>query len=242
MELPSLTALILAGGLGTRLRPMVADRPKGLAPVADRPFLEYQIEWLAAQGIRRVVLCVGYRSDEIVEHFGDGRRWRVRLTYSVETQPLGTGGALALARSQVSGTFLAMNGDTYYVDPIAPLLSTHRRSGARLTIAISAAGPTAASGQIQIDSAGRVVRFAEKATDIQDGWINAGLYVAEPALLDAIPLGRQISFEREVIPDLLEKGIPVFTHPLPGGYIDMGTPEGFVRLNQALASQQIEDE
>lgn len=237
MDLSTLSALILAGGLGTRLRSVVADRPKGLAPVAARPFLEYQIEWLAAQGIRHIVLCVGYRSQQIVEHLGDGERWGVQIRYSVEPEALGTGGALALARSHVSGTFLAMNGDTYYVDAVAPLLAAHQRTDALLTLAVSAAGARAASGQLEIDAAGRVRRFVEKSADGEGGWINAGLYMAEPELLAQIPSNQSVSLEREIIPHLLAAGQPVFAHPLPGGYIDMGTPTGFAQLNQLLADR-----
>ena len=120
MDLSTLTALILAGGLGTRLRSVAPDGPKALAPVQGRPFLEYQVDWLRRQGIRRIVLCLGYASQAIVDHFGDGAGFGVEISVSVEPEPLGTAGALALARDGITATVLAMNGDTFYQDELRP--------------------------------------------------------------------------------------------------------------------------
>ena len=106
-------ALILAGGLGTRLRSVVADQPKPMAPTAGKPFLQYLVEWLRDQGFDDLVLCVGHRADQVRAHFGDGRRWGVQVAYAVERTPLGTAGALKNAGEHVTGTTLVLNGDSY---------------------------------------------------------------------------------------------------------------------------------
>lgn len=236
MDLSTVTALILAGGLGTRLRPVVSELPKGLAPVAGRPFLEYVVSWLHRQDISRLVFCLGHKAQEIMDYFGDGRRWDVYISYSVEKEPLGTAGALRLASSHVSSTFLALNGDTYYHDPVAPLVAQHRETGAVLTVAVSAGGPRSASGQLILDNNGCVVRFAEKTSAMEEAWLSAGLYVAEPPVLEAIPADRAVSLEQEVLPTLVAEGAPIYAYPLPHGFLDMGTPEGYARLEQRLSS------
>lgn len=235
MDLSSLKALILVGGLGTRLRSVVPDRPKVLAPVAGRPFLEHLILWLRDQGVRHLVLCVGYRAEEVIDYCGDGSTWEVHITYSLESSPLGTGGALRLAGSHVWGTFLALNGDTCFFDPLSPLLERHRQTGALLTLGVSAAGRRTVSGQVVLDPQGRIVRFVEKTSPVEGGWLNAGLYVAEPAFLEAIAPDRPISLEREVLPALIASGAPIYGSPLPHGYLDIGTPEGYAQLEQRLA-------
>lgn len=235
MDLSAVTALILAGGLGTRLRSIAPVGPKALTPVMGRPFLEYQIEWLQRQGIRRIVLCLGYANQAIIDHVDDRRRFGVDVTYSVEPEPLGTAGALALAGAEIAGTVLAMNGDTYYLDDLAPMLAQHLATGAQLTIAAGTAGERGASGQVVADAALRVTRFAEKSDTLQAAWISAGLYLIEPAVLQAIPSGRAVSLERETIPALVAENAPVFVYPLRRGFWDMGTPEGHARLAKRLA-------
>jgi NDP-sugar pyrophosphorylase family protein len=236
MDLSSLKALILVGGHGTRLRPVVSDRPKALAPVGGRPFLEHLILWSRDQGITNLVLCVGYWAREIMDYGGDGSRWGVCIAYSVEPSPLGTGGALRLAGSHVSDTFLALNGDTYFFDPVPPLLEKHRQTQVLLTLGLSATGPRTASGQIALDPRGRVICFEEKVAPVEGGWLSAGLYVIEPPLLETIPSGRRVSLEREVFPALVASGAPVYGCPLPHGHLDMGIPEGYARLERWLAA------
>ncbi len=237
MDLSTLTAVILAGGLGTRLRSVAPAGPKALAPVLGRPFLEYQIEWLTRQGVPRVVLCLGYASQAIIEHVGDGSRFGVDVIYSVETEPLGTAGALALARPYVPSTALALNGDTFYADDLAPMVAQHRTCKAALTIGASRAGDRSASGQIVADDSQRVLHFTEKSAAIHDAWVSAGLYLLQPAILDAIPTDRAVSLENETLPQLLAEQGAVYIYPLRRGFWDMGTPDGFARLNDYLSSQ-----
>lgn len=238
MDLSALTALILAGGLGTRLRPIVPDGPKALAPLQGRPFLEYQVEWLARQGVRRIVLCLGHANHAIIDHFGDGARFGVAIRASVEPLPLGTAGALALVRDLVTTTAVAMNGDTFYADDLAPMLAQHRTTGACMTIG-AGIGNGRAGGQMVTDAARRVTRFAEKSEVIPAAWVSAGLYLLEPAVLAAIPAGRAVSLERETIPALLAAGLPVYVYPLQHGFWDMGTPEGYARLANHISMMRL---
>jgi len=239
MELSALTALLLAGGLGTRLRSIAPVGPKSLAPVRGRPFLEYQLAWLQRQGIHRVVLCLGYASQSIIDHVGDGSRFGVVAAYSIEPAPLGTAGALALARHLVSSTALVMNGDTYYTDSLAPMLAQHHSTNAWMTIAVSAGGERSASGQIVTDASQRVLRFTEKSESIPNARVSAGLYLLEPVVLAAIPPARMVSLEHETIPALLRDKRPVYIYTLQGGFWDMGTPAGYAQLDAQLGAEGV---
>ncbi len=232
--LKNVPVLILAGGLGTRLRPAVADRPKGLAPIAGKPFLEIQIELLADQGAERFVLCVGHRAGQIEAHFGDGSRWGVRIEYSLEQeQLLGTGGALRLAQRWFDPQALVLNGDTYFALDYRRLVEHHRverrRAGVLATIALARAPDASRYGSVVLDAAGRrVAGFAEKAAfpAATAGWLNAGAYVLERELIDSVPADRPASLERDVFPEVLRSGdrIAALTSQQP--FFDIGTPEG----------------
>jgi NDP-sugar pyrophosphorylase family protein len=238
MDLSALKALILAGGLGTRLRTIAPDNPKGLVDVAGKPFLEYQLLWLREQGLRQVVFCLGYRAEPIMAYFAYGRAWGMDIQYSVESEPLGTAGALRLAWPHLTAAFVAMNGDTYYTDPLLPLLEKHRAVNAQFTIALSAAGPRAAAGQIVLAPDGRITQFTEKDQASSDSWLNAGLYIIEPEFLSTIPTGRTVSLEREILPQQLAAGTPIYGLPLPNGYLDIGVPAGYRSLVEHLRRRQ----
>src|SRR5258706_2335589 len=199
MTLEACRVFILAGGRGTRLQALFPDQPKPMAPVAGRPFLEHQISLLASQGFRDFVLCVGYRAEQINSYFGDGARWGVRIEYSHEAQPLGTAGALRQAAGFWSGAALVLNGDTYLDTRFASLVGQHRRLAARGAIGslgLLRVDDCARYGQVRLAPDGRIERFEEKrAAPAQAGLVNAGAYVLEPGVLDAIPAGRAVSIE-----------------------------------------------
>ena len=235
-------AVILAGGLGTRLRSVVADRPKPMAEVADQPFLVYQIAQLGAFGFRELVLCVGYRADQITTYLGDGARWGVQIAYAVERTPLGTAGAMRNARAHIDGTFLAMNGDSYVDVDLHDLVAAHRHQRAGVpqtvgTVLRTYVEDAAAYGTLELDAEGGVTRFAEKAARAR-GWINAGVYVLETEVLDAIPPDRPVSLEREVFPGLLRGGYRLSSHPTAGYFADIGTPEGYARFRAYVARRE----
>jgi NDP-sugar pyrophosphorylase family protein len=235
-------ALILCGGLGTRLRPLVSDRPKALAPIGHRAFLELQIELLARGGIGEVVLCVGYLHEQIESHLGDGGRWGVRLRYSVEDRPLGTGGALKLAQPLVDGPFLALNGDTYFDLDLREFALVHERrqslaGPAYGTLALVEVADARPFGTVELDADARVSGFREKdAAACSPALVSAGMYVLEPEILDLIPPRQAVSLERDVFAPLAGRPRGLWGHRAAGTFVDMGTPEGYATLAQHLES------
>lgn len=226
--------LILAGGLGTRLRPLIRNRPKPMAEVAGKPFLEYQIEQLAAHGLKDLVLCVGHLSSHIRDYFGDGRDRGVHIEYAVEAELLGTAGAIKNARDFIEDTFLVLNGDSYLEADLGKLVEfhRHRRTGDSRTVgtvAMVGVEDTAAYGRLELNGDYRLTGFAEKV-ESRAGWINGGIYCLEPAVLDLIPAGQVVSAEKETFPLILKKNLHLFGYPTQGFFVDIGTPEGYHRF------------
>jgi len=228
-------AFILAGGLGTRLRPLVTDRPKSMARIGGRPFLAYQLDLLRSQGFTEIVLCTGYLSPAIEEHFSGGGDFGVQITYSVEEKPLGTAGAIRYAAHLVDGTFLVLNGDTYIQADLRDLIHFHQCRDALATIGLSQVADPSRSGLVQVDHAGQVVRFMEKGTAQGEcHTVSAGVYAFEPEILNFIPSDRNVSLELEVFPHLVEVKAPLYGYTLGESFVDMGTPEGYWRMQEAI--------
>jgi NDP-sugar pyrophosphorylase family protein len=227
--------LILAGGLGSRIRSRYPDLPKPLIPIHGKPFLEHQIEQLRAQGFRDFVLCVSYRADQIVDHFQDGAAWKVNIRYSYENEPLGTAGALRHAASFWEGTCLVLNGDTFVDADFRTLIAAHRaQPDASGSLGLVTVPDTSRYGQVLIDPRQHIRAFREKDQSLSAGWINAGVYVLEPTVLDLIPSGRAVSIEREVFP-VLAASRRLYGFPLDGAFVDMGTPEGLAAMEALLS-------
>jgi D-glycero-alpha-D-manno-heptose 1-phosphate guanylyltransferase len=224
--------LLLVGGLGTRLRPMLSDKPKPLAPIGDVPFLELLILQLRSQGLRRLVMCTGYHADQIKQEFGDGRKWGLSIDYSEETQPLGTAGAIKLAERFVlsASEFVVMNGDSFLEFDFGQLIRFHHEHGGLATIAVRRVPDAARYGTVHIGTESRVVRFSEKMGIPEAGLINGGVYVFNRDVLQHIPDGPS-SLEKDVLPNLLSHG--VFALEQNGMFIDIGTPQDYLRA-QAL--------
>lgn len=228
-------AFVLAGGLGTRLRPRFGDRPKALTPLAGRPFLAHQLEWLARHGVREAVVCAGYGADQLERELGDGRRWGVTLVYSVEPEPLGTGGALKLAERLVTGPALIVNGDTLAeCDPWA-LERARWEHGAIGAVALYEVADARARGRVECDAGGAVVRFVEKDASFHGpAWVNGGLYAFAPALWRRLPAGAS-SLERDLLPALAaERRLRGFQ--VEGEFFDIGTPEEWERAERAFSA------
>jgi mannose-1-phosphate guanylyltransferase len=235
-------SVILAGGLGTRLKSVLGDVPKPMAPVLGKPFLEYQLLALKRSGIREVLLCVSHRSEVIRAYFGDGTRWGVRITYSVEPEPRGTAGGLKYAEPLLPDAFLILNGDTYVELDYLDLTQYHRAKGAMTTLVLTRVPDAREGGRIDLQSDGRVVAFREKtAAQSEDTppWINAGVYVFQRTVLNYIPTNRPVSLETETFPTLLEKGEPVYGYQGSGYFIDIGTPEKYRRFEQDLREGRV---
>jgi NDP-sugar pyrophosphorylase family protein len=226
-------ALILAGGLGTRLRSVLPDLPKNLAPVGGRPFLTYLLDQLEAAGVRRVVLCTGYRAGQIRQALGV-RYGQLALSYSEETEPLGTGGALRQALSQVdAGLVLALNGDSYVHGDLREYHSWHRRHRFAGSLLLTRVPDAGRFGTVTVDELGAVQSFEEKRGLAVPGLINAGVYLLSRTLLEALPAGRAVSLEKEAFPRWLKDGLGGFCTRSP--FLDIGTPESFARAETFLA-------
>jgi NDP-sugar pyrophosphorylase family protein len=224
-------AILLAGGQGTRLRPLTLHTPKPIVPIFDRPFLRYQIDLLTAvPEIDEIVLSLNYRPDQIERVFGDGRDLGVRLRYVVEPEPLGTGGAIKFAAGTDAGEpIVVFNGDVFTAVDLAAVLRLHRERRAQATIVLTPVDNPSAYGLVETDERGHVRAFLEKpaADQIRCDTINAGIYVLEPATLDRIPSGTPYSIERGYFPSLIERGETFVAHIDRGYWIDIGTPEKY---------------
>jgi NDP-sugar pyrophosphorylase family protein len=231
--------VILAGGLGTRLRPVLGDLPKALAPVGGQPFLAYQLHWLKRQGVTRVVLCTGYGHDLIQAYCGDGAALGMQILYSAEDKPLGTAGALQQARRYLNEAFLAMNGDTYFAADLGALLANHRRGGAPATLALVEVPQAARFGAVTLDARGYVVRFTEKRRR-RAGLINAGIYVFEPEIWAHFPARVPLSLEDDVFPSLAAQRL-LRGSILEGYHIDIGTPDSYAQFQKDVAAAASHD-
>jgi NDP-sugar pyrophosphorylase family protein len=236
LDIQNIQGVILAGGLGTRLRPAVADRPKVLAPVAGRPFLARLLDQLAEAGVRSVILCTGYRGDAVSAEFG----WEYRgvaLKYSCESEPLGTGGALRLARpSMQSDPVLVLNGDSYCEADIAGVFAEHQRRRANVSVVVAEMEDTSRYGRVVFDASGVISQFAEKSADSGSGWINAGIYILSQQFLVELPDDKPLSLERDIFPAWIGRGL--YAARTSGRFIDIGTPESYRAADEFFAKVQ----
>lgn len=223
--------MLLVGGMGTRLRPVLSSKPKPLAPIGEIPFLELLVLQLRSQGIRRMVMCTGFQSEQIEEELGDGREWDVKIEYSKESCPLGTAGAIKHAAQLLSeaSDFLVMNGDSFLEVDFHQLMRFHRKRKGWATIAVRQVADASRYGTVELDGQSRVVRFSEKLGISTPGLINGGIYAFKREVLEHLPEG-PASLEKDVLPDMIGHGI--FALEQAGMFIDIGTPEDFARAQE----------
>ena len=232
-EFTQVTAAILAGGAGSRLRPAVTGRPKALANVGERPFLTYLFDQLVAAGARDVVLCTGYLGDQIAMIFGESYD-TLRLDYSQESTPLGTAGALRLALPLFnSNPVLVMNGDSYCDANIREFWFWHGSRQANATLLLTKIFNTERFGQVKVDADGKVTDFKEKSSGQGPGWINAGIYLLNRDFLEEIPANRPVSLEREIFPAWIGRGLYGFRSE--ARFMDIGTPEAYAGAQSFFA-------
>lgn len=223
-------AVILCGGLGTRLRSIIDNLPKPMASIAGRPFLEYLILQLKRQGFRDILLCTGYLGEKVREYFSDGKNWGVNILYSHEPEPLGTGGALKLAQKLIYGDdFLLMNGDSFLDVDFNKLINYHLKNKALATIALVEVENPARYGVVEIDETGKIKNFVEKTKSSRSKLINGGVYMFNRKVFNYIPEGK-VSLEKEVFPQLIGKGF--YGMPIKGFFIDIGIPEDYKWLQE----------
>jgi mannose-1-phosphate guanylyltransferase len=227
-------AVILAGGEATRLRPLSYQKPKALVPVLNRPFLSYMVEHLSVHGVKNITLAAGHFS-KLLEDFVNNYS-NVSFNLSVEPNPLGTAGAVKYSLKNHSDTFLVLNGDIFSTLNITDILAFHFSMKSQLTIALTFVENSSSFGVVQTTDDGRITAFTEKPAVNRDisNWVNAGIYVINPSILENIPTDQFYMFETDLFPKLLDKGIPIFGYKHDNSWIDMGTLSKYFSLNSEL--------
>lgn len=228
-------AVVLVGGEGTRLRPLTYTTPKPLLPIANQPFLERQLTWMARHGVEEVVLSLGYLPDAFVAHFPEDRFGDLRIRYAVEPEPLGTAGAIRFAAdvAGIDGRFVVCNGDVLTTLDLGALVRFHADRSAEATIHLVRVGDPSAFGVVPTHPDGEVKAFVEKPPPGQapTDWINAGTYVLERSVLDRIPSGVNVSIERETFPRMLEARRCLYAWASDVYWLDIGTPGKYLEAN-----------
>lgn len=229
-------AVILAGGEGTRLRPLTLSLPKPVVPVVDRPFLRHQLDLLARVGVREVVFSVAYRPERIRSVFGNGAAAGFSIRYAVEDTPLGTGGAVRNAKDLLDERTIVFNGDVLTDVDLPAVVAAHEASRAAATLVLTPVPNPSAYGLVETDAEGRVRRFLEKPdpSQITTDTINAGIYILETGILELIPPAQNHSIERGFFPTLLARGDLVRAHVHRGYWIDIGTPEKYRQVHRDI--------
>jgi NDP-sugar pyrophosphorylase family protein len=229
----AIKAFVLCGGLGTRLRAVLSDRPKSMALVAGVPFLQLLLEQVRSQGVDQVILGTGYMADQIEAFFGDGKELGMRISYSRETEQLGTGGALKLAEPLLSDPVLVLNGDSYVEVNLAATLELFETHNPTVVIVLQTVPDVGRYGSVTIDAENRVTEFVEKGTRTGAGLINAGIYLVRKEIISGLPAGKSISLEKDVFPELLRGR--VYGIISDGLFIDIGIPSDLERAQTVLS-------
>ncbi len=228
-----LEAILLVGGQGTRLRPLTIGTPKPLLPTVGVPFLAHQLAKAAAAGVTRVILATAYRAPMFAECLGDGSAFGLEIEYVQEDEPLGTGGAIrnaaAALRSPADSPVLILNGDVLSGHDLGVQVERHLKADAAVTLHLVEVHDPARFGCVPTDASGRVIAFLEKTPNPVTNRINAGCYVFRRSVIDEIPPGQVVSVERATFPSLIDSGAVVLGHVDTAYWLDVGTPEAFVR-------------
>ena len=230
-------AILLAGGKGTRLRPLTLNTPKPIVPIFNRPFLQYQIDLLKqVPEIDEVILSLNYQPRRVEEVLGDGSTLGISIRYAVEPAPLGTAGAVKYAGGDLTEPVVVFNADVLTQIDLAAVIRLHRARRARATIVLTPVDNPSAYGLVETDSEGNVRRFLEKprADEITTNHINAGIYILEPETFDRIPKDVAWSIERKYFPSLVERGDTFVAYVYDGYWIDIGTPEKYVQVHRDI--------
>lgn len=222
-------AIILAGGLGTRLRSVIYDRPKSMAPIVGMPFLEHLMRLLMEQGITEIILCISHMANQIKSYFGNGSRWGFDITYSEEEIPLGTAGAIKKAKRYIDNTFLVLNGDSYSNLNLKQFLDFHKSKRSNFTLALTKVNDSSHFGNVVLKE-DKIIEFSEKK-DSNEGFVNSGFYIFEPKLFDYIESDRNLSLEKDIFPQLAKEGI-LWGYSYEGYFIDIGRPETYVKFKE----------
>jgi len=232
-------AIVLAGGEGTRLRPLTSTRPKPLMPVADRPCIDYILRSLVEAGIRKIIIATHHLSDKLIKAIGDGLEYDASIVYSFEETPAGTAGAVKRVAEFIDGTFVVAMGDIVADVDVNSLIRFHRASKAVATIALTRVDDPSQYGVAEISNEGRILRFQEKPKleEAFSNLVNAGIYILETSVLEFIPTDRMFDFSKNLFPLLLEKGLPVYGRPLDGVWMDIGRPGDLLKASLEMVKR-----
>ena len=229
-------ALILTGGFGTRLKEVIHDRPKVMAGIANKPFLEFVLENLAKNRIGDVVVSIGYLGSYIKNYFEDGAKFGIKISYSEESRPLGTGGAVKLAEKFFAGPFLVINGDTLVKTNFLKLLDFHLKKKAVVTIGLVKKKLVSELGVVKLNSSGKITVFLEKPKNGENGLVNCGVYVFNPGVTRIVKNKKRFSLEKDLFPKLAAKG-RLYGYRVDQDFIDIGTPAGYYKALKMLAER-----
>lgn len=235
-----LTAVVLVGGQGTRLRPLTENLPKPMLPVLNRPFLEYLLGRLREADVERVILAMGYQPDPLIKHFGVGSHFGLHIEYAIEEEPLGTSGAVRALLPELTETFLVLNGDVISSVDIKTMVARHIEQREYGTLAVHTVDDPSAYGLVVTDGEGYVTQFLEKPNGprFPARTINSGVYVLEPETLKFVSDGFSM-FERDLFPTILMAGIQLQTFQWEGYFSDMGTPESYLALQRDMLEGRV---
>jgi NDP-sugar pyrophosphorylase family protein len=236
-------AILLAGGKGTRLRPLTIHTPKPIVPIFERPFLHYQLDLLRkVPEIDQVILSLNYQPRRIEEIFGDGSEHGLNIRYVVEPAPLGTAGAVRYAGESLRDSVVVFNGDVLTQVDLGAVIALHRARQAKATIVLTPVENPSAYGLVETDEHGNVSRFLEKPKpdEITCNTINAGIYVLEPDTFDRIPADTPWSIERSFFPSLIDRGETFVAYVYRGYWIDIGTPEKYTQVHRDIMDGRFE--
>ncbi|GAH66004.1 unnamed protein product, partial [marine sediment metagenome] len=234
-------AVILAGGEATRLRPLTYNTAKIMVPVLNNPLLEHLINYLKKHSIVDIIIALGKQVEQIQSYFGDGNKFGVKITYSAEDFPMGTAGAVKNAERFLDEPFIVFNGDIFTDIDLTAMMDLHCEKKASASIALTPVDDPTIYGVVETDAGNRVKRFVEKPSwdEVTTNMINAGIYILEPSILSYVAPNVFSMFERDVFPLLLEKGEAIYGYPSEAYWIDIGTPEKYLRLNHDLLQRYV---
>ncbi len=237
-------AVILAGGEGTRLRPLTSNQPKPMMPVANRPMMEHIVRLLASHGFDDIVVTVAFLANHIRTYFGDGSDFGVRMRYATEDSPLGTAGSVRNAAEELDETFLVISGDVLTDIDLSAFVKAHRSTGAAGSIALKRVDDPVEFGIVITHEDGSIERFLEKPTwgQVFSDTINTGIYVLEPEVFDFIPEGEVVDFSGDVFPAVLKRGKPLYGYVAEGYWEDVGNLEAYLRAHQDILEGKVDIE
>jgi len=235
--------MILAAGEGRRLRPLTESVPKPMLRVGSGPILEHNVRLLARNGIDDIVINLHHCPEAVTSHFGNGAPWGVRIVYSHEPRLLGTAGAIRKVAERFDSTFVVLYGDNLFSLDLGSVLEFHRRARSDATVVVYRREDVSASGIVELDAEDRVIRFLEKPgkEEVFSHWVNAGLLVLEPSVIEEIPKGEPSDFGRDVLPRLVERRKPVYGYRMSSrdGLWWIDTPQDLERLRREIPQEAL---